>query len=841
MDCRLNFSLDNDNRPYIEPISADLMKDQKRAPLFINQYRYALGQIDHYLSALEHDNDVRFCVDNTNNIFAFLGERGSGKTSCMMSLAKHLIDKKQRSTWDEEYPYVSRQNFEFVQIVDPSFFDEQHNLLALFIAQLYHAFSEIDKRGDDRQKERIKTELIRKFCSAQKHMQQILDKGMQKSDDQLEQLSSLSAATQLREDIHQLVETYLEYVDKKDSQLLVCIDDIDLNASQASQMAEEVRKYFVHPNMIVFLSLKLDQLECIKRKDFMMLFGEHTSQDEIEEMIERYLAKLLPHSQRIYMPDTEVFFGESVCLTAKDLSAKQMKEYEFQTVRQAIPQLIFWKTRYLFYNSEKYTSYIVPRNLRELRQLFKLLGKMPHYRNDDVPSATNLYNKRLFKKYLLENWTINNLTPEYRKLVERVISVDDNLYFNSIVLKVIQEAFNLAPSNAGDNKTEQDRLLDSANSSCNISMGDVIGLITILEKQYVEENHRKFLFFLKTICSIRLYEAYDEVTEPVHNAENKRKEIFFDEQYKAINQYSRLSNGGLMNNSMIGLFSKDGRTTPVSGTISVNALAELMSDCLSDWDKALLDGRVRFTEAIMLCAARPYEQNGEYRTFTHPQYASRMTTGILLFVPETFFFNVTRIRECYARFEKLSWKNDNVGTNFIQKLFADENDANPNTLIGCFRRETLKERQGVREADINKYLHIYNANRWLSLCSFRNAEIIQDFTNFIAQSLDTSPIIDYRLIVEYFNQASKYKVKTYDRDSDGNPYHISYVFASHIADLLTMPVVKKKFGQMYRSLSIEDKRNTIVKVEVKKQRRQNGANTQDNKTSLQSSDSDISL
>lgn len=711
--------------------------------------------------------------------------------------------------------------------------------MALFIAQLYYAFSQVEKRSEDRTKERIKTDLIKMFCSVQKHMQQILDKDMQKSDDQLEQLSALSAATQLREDIHNLVDIYLEYVEKKDSQMLICIDDIDLNASQASQMAEEIRKYFVHPNMIVFISLKLDQLESIKRKDFKALFGEHTRQEEIEEMVERYLAKLLPHSQRIYMPDMEVFFGESVCLTARNLSTEQKKEYEFQTVRQAIPQLIFWKTRYLFYNSEKYTSYIVPRNLRELRQLFKMLGKLPNYRNDDS-SATNIYNKRLFKKYLFENWTINNLTPEYRQLADTVIHMEDNLYFNSIVLKVLRKVFDLHPSNTGDNKTEQDRLLDSANRSCNISIGDIIGLITVLETQYVEEQHRKFLFFMKTMCSIRLYEAYDEVTEPVRNAENKRKEIFFDEQYKEINQYGRLANGSLMNNSMVGLFSKDGRTTPVAGTISVYALAELMSDCLSNWDSALADGRVRFTEIIMLCAARPYEQNGEYRTFKYPQYAARMSSGILLFVPESFFFNVTRIKECYTRFEKLAWKNDVVGSKFIQRLCSNEKGANPNTMIGCFRRETLKARQGVIEGDINKSLRINNTNRWLSLCSFRNAEIIQDFTNFIAQCLDTTAI-DYRVIVEYFKHASEYKVKTYDRDSNGHSYHINYVFAKYVADVLSMQTIKKKFGQIYRSLSIEDKHNSIVKAEVKKQKKQNGTNTQDNKTSLQSADADIPL
>lgn len=77
---------------------------------------------------------------------------------------------------------------------------------------------------------------------------------------------------------------------------------------------------------------------------------------------------------------------------------------ECPSVRQMVPQLIFQKTRYLFYNSPSHVSFIVPRNLRDLRQLIKMLWNMPDYQEkiDDnlVIKKAGSYNQVIFKEYL---------------------------------------------------------------------------------------------------------------------------------------------------------------------------------------------------------------------------------------------------------------------------------------------------------------------------------------------------------------------------------------------------------------------------------------------------------
>lgn len=77
---------------------------------------------------------------------------------------------------------------------------------------------------------------------------------------------------------------------------------------------------------------------------------------------------------------------------------------EYPSVRQIVPQLIFQKTRYLFYNSPTHVSFIVPRNLRDLRQLIKMLWNMPDYHeniNDNlIIIKDGAYNQVVFKEYL---------------------------------------------------------------------------------------------------------------------------------------------------------------------------------------------------------------------------------------------------------------------------------------------------------------------------------------------------------------------------------------------------------------------------------------------------------
>lgn len=121
----------------------------------------------------------------------------------------------------------------------------------------------------------------------------------------------------------------------------------------------------------------MSQLSKLKRLQFSKEYQDKRntlSDTELDEMVEKYITKLVPYGHRIYMPDATFYWDAQLTVLKND-----EVEQENVSIRQFIPELIFRKTRYLFYNSSIKTSYIVPDNLRELRQLMRLLYDMNDY------------------------------------------------------------------------------------------------------------------------------------------------------------------------------------------------------------------------------------------------------------------------------------------------------------------------------------------------------------------------------------------------------------------------------------------------------------------------------
>lgn len=76
--------------------------------LFSSQYTAALGVLRRLIDI--PNDDECYPGQGNSRIIAFCGDRGAGKTSCMMS------------------------------VIDPSFFDESHNILELVLGQMYLRF-----------------------------------------------------------------------------------------------------------------------------------------------------------------------------------------------------------------------------------------------------------------------------------------------------------------------------------------------------------------------------------------------------------------------------------------------------------------------------------------------------------------------------------------------------------------------------------------------------------------------------------------------------------------------------------------------------------------------------
>lgn len=813
MKKELKFKIGEENRIVLENIDKEVLDNS----IFSNQYKKSLYTLDSYF-ALQGGNTGN-SIEDASNVFAFIGERGSGKTSCMMSVA-NLLESKVKTEVLKKYAHLEDTRFKILELIEPSFFDEYNNIISLVVSQIYTLFKNERNRNEsysDKEQQMKERIIVQCFDRIQRSLSQVIDAVNNKPED-IDGLVNLAAAVNLRDDIHQLVAKILDYMRCPGGVLLVPIDDIDLNSAQATAMIEQIRKYLVNKNIVILMALKLDQLSQLKKQQFIkdyatLLDKDGIRMDDINEMTERYISKLIPNSQRIYLPDPEAYLYSPVTIVLEN-----GKEMLFPSVRQSVTELIFRKTRYLFYNSPGSTNYVVPRNLREIRQLTSMLAIMNDY-VDEVKNgdSNNLYNKTLFKRYFFGNWAMGNLSAEDQQYVKEIMDVADALQINSFVLNVLNKRFNLADSTSmsraygrametvTDTAMELRYLLDDSNKYYNISMGDVLSLLEILDKQHQNLEDRKFIFAIRTIYSILLYEYYDEVTEPVVT-QKKRKTQKEVESRRDMSSYKlshllqlmsgRIFNPRLENNL---LPRSNGRVSRTDRLIDLYELNNWVNKCLGyndDENSTLL----RLTELFMLCISRVAvtQTRGNNENFYYPSFRSQRSWAYIenmesrqygIFDLSSFFFNLQRIEECYSRFKRGKEFFDMVSHKDCSSLYND------------FIMLTVK-RIG------KKKIVEYTPDRWLSWCTIRNTEvydaIMSDLRNYEYKDSGEDVVV----IRHFFDIINKFHMQTYDRNPEGNDYYeIDYSFLAPIVELLGRKDAKMLFNNMFVSATAISPKN----------------------------------
>lgn len=810
----LDFTKAIDNKPLIETLTLDSLKDV----LFASQYKEALKLLEQYLVSVKPSLDYKkdeprptLLSDNVNNIIAFVGERGTGKTSCMLTMADMLLDTTRRKALFE-YNHVRETPFFEIGMIEPSYFDAEHNILSIFIAKLFQSYTRWRENNEIVDTDAVE-ELMNAFAETQRHLTFMLDDKM--NEDDLDRLVVFSAAVDLKNDVYKLVKCYKHLLKMDDdSKLLLLVDDIDLNTEDGSRMAELIRKYFIQPNIVVFLSVKIEQLAMVKRQDFLKAYAnvlerKMISSEEIEGMVERYLAKFIPQSRRIILPELNKLYDEEIQIV--DYSG-HIKNYP--SVKECVCQLIFQKTRFLFYNTSYRVSDIVPSNLRELIQLIGMLVAMPEYWSGD-PLTEHPYNKVLFKNYLFTDWIMNNIRQTQQDGVEDILREDQMALLNSKVVKFLKQQYAdvLGKENFADKYYELYAIVDDRNVAYNISVGDVLAIIDVLSRKYVNEYDQRLFFLLKSLYSIRLYEAYDWMTDELDGngraTSLDESHVLQDDDLVGLYEYDKLVGGRLVNTRLL----------PLSLTSDLFGLKHDMSTFLINKDHfeeiakeviqsstatndALQNGVFQFVELIMLCVFRDTFSEETKRNSKDESLAFRDKSVVVYNRLENsaqwvadmgaLMYNSTRVEECYERFP---W-----GKQYVEIAKQD-----PRSLLQQLVQNTIL----YKDPD-------YTLSRWKSYSCIRNTEILTSLVRTLQQTnqdtvagtlfLHTTGVInDFQRLAAYFDVVSKFEVKSYDFIEDNKThYRINFRFYEVYRDLL---VLNEKYLQdiFTRILYKEDK------------------------------------
>ena len=777
-----------------EPISNGL-KIFNRVLKYGLKFSRAAGKKD---DISEFEADWSFKIKN--NVIAFLGDRGSGKTSCMLSVENIIRSENPQ-----------KEDILFMDVIDPSFFDESHNILQLFIAQLYHLFhkcSQKELEKDMRRKYEI-VEVTKKFLDLQKNLK-YLDKkidGEVFNDGVEVHLDTLASGVYLQSNIRKVVAETLRYFNKK--VLVIAIDDLDLNVARAYEMMEQIRKYLVMPEIIILLSAKVDQL---KRSVELSLnhtykaLGE-SMKNRIPQMSERYMTKFMPLANRVYMVLPQVMMTAELIL--KEDENKELSR--FQSVAGGVLDLIFQKTRYLFYNIDGNFSYIIPRNLRNLTMLIELLVELQPFNTDvrittsgDKKAIQNAKNKSRFKNYIFSD-CLNNIDDNDVPVIESLAAESDMATFNKEVVEKLTVKYrdllfgqgdSASPQKESANKEVANIIATEANTF-NLSIGDVMELLEYISNKSIESNNRNFLFLIKAIYSIKLYECYDRMTdtwnsEPVHTAlpltiknENTDESDglmafpgLIDNKFLEVPDYIKLTGGNFFSFDRIHLLQKARDFRLLNGNFinrKIKALVNEYEQALNraNENKKEIDLRpqfideVRLMEFFVLCAAfhvnirdkKISSMKKEYRRLSVPYYLKTLSAvNNIVFDILKPFFSTIHPALAYQLFDIRFY-------NMCLELNINEEQSILRDLLYKYRKygsdnkrsiySDLASRTAIRNMEILSNLYSHLRNRANSI------------------SIDTKgaglPGI-YKELLGYAGK--KYRVKTYALNSDSNDYRV---------------------------------------------------------------------
>lgn len=409
-----------------------------------------------------------------NNMIAFCGSRGQGKTSAMLSFGKSLEQysnqrAKETTPFFDVFPKeVQQTHFEVLRPIDPTILLPDDSVIKVVISRLFELFKKHEKEnfscfreGSQRQEGHLQ-ELLGLFqtCFANINILSNGDSNITQGND-LDRLSELGDSSNFTKQFYQLIQSFLTYVsgDHHTSSthfLVIQVDDADMNLGRAYQIMEELRKYCMIPNLIILLSTNLKQLSLAVEQHFLSQFKTLASQNPDHDskncyvLAQNYIDKILPSLRQIHLPriDELIQNNHNECIELNytcydylyNTQGKLCFSGEYETV---LMEQIRRKTGILLLPTKGATHYFMPRTMRELCHFVDILKDLQDiFPNDMVDTLHDLLygevtspeeqrkqeqliecyknNLDFFMDYFLTEWASIHLTQSQLKLIQRL-------------------------------------------------------------------------------------------------------------------------------------------------------------------------------------------------------------------------------------------------------------------------------------------------------------------------------------------------------------------------------------------------------------------------------------
>lgn len=318
-------------------------------PMYLSCYEHALKNIIEKVLQNQNRKDERpnlFYREENTNIFSFVGERGTGKSTAMENFCKilNIANDNERGRWldrikiDEkakDYILQKKIKFEVLPSIDASLLEDREDLFELILANMFEKCDNEWKNvgyGYEKNSTSDYHELLRKFGAVYHNHRNL--KYIREQEDfgesVISKLRAMPTSMKTKREFEALIHLFfnnLGFDDRETSYLVVVIDDLDLNINHGFEMLEQLHKYLSHPQVLILTALSYEQLTVITENHFKRSLkdsGGNSDSDEnawinshCRKLAQDYLDKVLPVGHRIYMPNLSKISGKTAVKKGK--------------------------------------------------------------------------------------------------------------------------------------------------------------------------------------------------------------------------------------------------------------------------------------------------------------------------------------------------------------------------------------------------------------------------------------------------------------------------------------------------------------------------------------------
>ena len=335
---------------------------------------------------------------NSLNVISFLGERGRGKTSAMLSFLSCLNALQTKCPWSKffkvENPNLPEIRFVTLPYIDAAMLAENEYIVDVILAEMWDKFEKAIRKNlydihdgscTEHQEQKIKKAFIdvRKAYLEMKEREKDSVKDGEKDIPIPGALHELATSVNLRCELQSLTKLYLSYFGTdeagsvKETYLVIPIDDVDMSSEKAYSVLEQIRRFWKIEHVIVLVTADIDRLQRACESHYQNIYLDEADR---EHFVNEYLEKVLPYNMRVYMPELSEKQGEIIIETR----VKELRNLKSTNEKDIIMEFMAKECGIYFAGNWRRRHFLQNHSMRSLVNYFEQLIRISDMKNYEL-------------------------------------------------------------------------------------------------------------------------------------------------------------------------------------------------------------------------------------------------------------------------------------------------------------------------------------------------------------------------------------------------------------------------------------------------------------------------